>query len=198
MSGRHRSAAPGRGGGLVRRLVPPVLALAAAVALFPGGGTLAAWTDRASVAAEGMSTGRLDLAVDGAGGLDTTHARPDLALQGMVPGESSAATVVVANTGDADLRWSAGVTTDGGLGPALEVELWLGGRAGPDDTTYPRTESCTGGVRLAPGEAVRTDRGASRDLCVRVSLPVATDDAFQGRTTGSVSLRLDAMQVTTP
>jgi predicted ribosomally synthesized peptide with SipW-like signal peptide len=195
VSARHRAAAPTRPG---PRLVAPVLALGAALVLFPTGGTLAAWTDRATVGADGLTTGRLDLAVDGAGGQDTTHARPDLSLQGMVPGESSSATVVVANAGDADLRWSAAVTAGGGLGPALEVELWLGGRASADDTTYPRTESCTGGVRLLPGDPVRTDRGASRDLCVRVSLPATVDDAYQGRTTGSVSLRLDATQVTTP
>ncbi|WP_299058025.1 hypothetical protein [uncultured Nocardioides sp.] len=202
MSGRHRAArtAGGRSGSRPGSRAAPLAAGVGAVLLLvpTAGTTLAAWTDRSTVAGDGFTSGRLDLVVDGRTGLDTTHARPDLALEGMVPGESTAATLSVANGGDADLDWTPTVTTGGGLGPALTVELWLGGRASADDTTYPRTETCTGGTRLLPGRSVRADRGSTRDLCVLATLPTSTDDAYQGRTSGSVTVRLDATQVTTP
>lgn len=186
----HRADRPRRSG----RLVLAVLALlGAAVVLVGGQGTFAYWNDQATVTGDGFSSGTLDLTVDGQQGNPTAYVKTDLALSQMLPGESVARTVTVANAGDVPFTWVPSVTKGGGLGPALTVELWRGATAS-STTAYPRTGSCTGGTLVAPGGApVRLAQGGEQSLCVKVSLPANTLNGFQGKT-GSVTLALTATQ----
>ncbi|WZH53513.1 MAG: SipW-dependent-type signal peptide-containing protein [Nocardioides alkalitolerans] len=202
--GAHRAGRAGRAGplpGAARtRLTRAALASVAAVLLLLGAqGTFAFWSDRATVTGGPITSGSLDLTVDGSQGAPS-YAKTGLTLNGMLPGESVAETVVVRNVGSAPFRWTATVTPGGDLGPALDVQLYLGSATTGDDTTYPRTEGCattttpvvsgTTATRLDPG-AVGT---AGQTLCIRVALPSSVGDAYQARTSGSVSVRLDATQ----
>lgn len=176
-------------------LVAAIVALGIAALLLIGGrGTFAYWNDTATVGGGTFSSGKLDLTVDGAQGNPTAYAETGLALSGMVPGESVAANVVLANAGDADFTWIASASTGGDLGPALAVEVFIGSQSG-DDTSYPRTETCSGTALTLGSTATRLNRTQSSTICVEVTLPAATGNAFQSRTTGSVTLTVDATQV---
>lgn len=182
-----------------KKLLLGALALAAALVLLLGGqGTYAFWNDTATVTGSGFSSGKLDLTVNGAQGNPTAYAATNLTLTGMVPGESVAVSLTIANAGDADFTWVPTVTTGGALGPALDVKVLLAGNQSGDDTTYPRTETCTGGSALTSGTtATRLNRGAAaQTVCVQVTLPATTDNSFQSAPSGSVSLALLATQVT--
>ncbi|WP_447646046.1 SipW-dependent-type signal peptide-containing protein [Nocardioides zeae] len=196
--GEHRA---GRSGSArTDRLTRAALAAVVAVVLLLGArGTFAFWTDRATVTSGPITSGSLDLTVDGAQGVPS-YGKAALTLSGMLPGESVAETVVVRNVGSAPFRWTATVTRGGDLGPALDVQLYLGSVTTGDDTTYPRTEGCattttpvvsgTTATRLDPGAVGAT----GQTLCIRVVLPSAVDNTYQSRTTGSVTVRLDATQ----
>ncbi|WP_340540089.1 TasA family protein [Nocardioides sp. GXZ039] len=179
------------------RMILGALALLGAICLLLGGqGTYAYWTDAATVTGSGFSSGRLDLTVNGQQGNPTAYAATNLSLTTMVPGESVAANLSIANVGDADFTYAPTVSTGGGLGPALEVRMFVGGSETGDDNTYPRTETCAGGTPVASGAvAARLNRGASQTLCVQVTLPASTGNAYQNVTTGSVSIALLATQV---
>ncbi len=176
-------------------LVAAIVALLVAALLLIGGrGTFAYWNDDAAVSGGTFSSGKLDLTVDGAQGNPTAFAETNLALATMVPGESVAANVVLANAGDADFTWTASASAGGDLGPALTVEVFLGSQSG-DDTTYPRTESCSGTAITLGGTATRLNRTQTQAVCVEVSLPTTTGNAFQSKTTGSVTVTVNATQV---
>lgn len=195
-----KHAAP-RPAGRIRpsgRLALAVLALAGAVVVLMGGqGTFAFWTDEATVSTGSLSAGKLDLTVDGQQGRPSPYVKTDLALGAMVPGESVARIVTVANVGDAPLTWVPQVSKGGGLGPALTVEMTVGTGVTVNNTTaYPRTGTCTGGTPIGAGAtSAPLPKGESRQLCVKVTLPASTGNEFQGATGGSVTLALNASQV---
>jgi len=167
----------------------------AALLLVGGQGTFAYWTDSDAVNGSNFSAGKLDLTVDAAQGNPTAYAKTDLTLSAMVPGESVSSNLVLRNAGDADFTWTASASTGGALGPALRVELYTGGAVPADDPTYPREETCSGTL-LSTTTATRLNvAGAAQNLCVKVSLPSTTGDAFQGASTGSVTITLNATQV---
>ena len=141
-----------------------------------------------------FSAGTLDVTVDGAQGNPTAYAETNLALSGMVPGESVAANVVLANAGDADFTWTAAATTGGGLGPALNVEVYLGTQSG-DDSSYPRTETCSGSAIVLGTTTTRLNRSQSQTVCVKVTLPSNAANASQSQTTGSATVTFNATQV---
>lgn len=176
-------------------LAVAILALGVAALLLIGGrGTLAYWTDSTSVAGGNFSSGTLDITVDGAQGNPTAYAETNLALSGMVPGESVAANVVLANPGDADFTWTAAATTGGALGPGLNVEVFLGTQSG-DDTSYPRTETCSGSAIVLGTTATRLNRSQSQTVCLKVTLPSNAANTYQSDTTGSATVTFNATQV---
>lgn len=176
-------------------LLVAVIALGVATLLLVGGrGTLAFWTDSATVGGATITAGTLDLTVDGAQGNPTASATANLALAGMVPGESVASNVVLANAGDVGFNWRASAATGGDLGPTLAVEVYLGSASG-DDTTYPRTETCSGTAVTLGSTSTRLNRGQNATVCVKVTLPVDAANSFQSRTTGSATVTFDATQV---
>lgn len=192
-----RHAAP-RPSGRRGRVLGAVAALAAAAALgMGGGGTAAFWTDTGSVEPGTITSGTLDLRVDGAQGNPTAHVRTDLGLTAMLPGESVARTLAVTNDGDAPFTFTHTTTkaTDK-LSQALVVEVYAGGTASGNGTAYPRAGTCSGSL-VASGQRLggRLEPRTGTTVCVRVSLPVSAPDDVQGVTAGKLSLRLDATQV---
>ena len=178
-----------------------VLGLLGALLVGLGGqGTYAYWADQDGVSGGSFSSGTLDLTVDGAQGNPSSYVKTNLALGSMVPGESVAATLALANPGSVDFTWTATATTGGGLGPAFVVEMYASSTQSGDDTTYPRTEGCTSTTTpVSSGTtSTRLNKGATQNLCVKVTLPTSTGNAFQNQTTGSVSVAIAATQVLTP
>lgn len=177
------------------------MGLLGAVALGLGGqGTHAYWADSDGVSGGSFTSGTLDLTVDGVQGNPTSYVKTNLALGAMVPGESVAAPLVLANAGGVDFTWTATATTAGGLGPALVVEMYANSTETGDDTVYPRTEGCS--VVTTPitsgTTSTRLNKTATHTMCVKVTLPTSAGNAFQNQTTGSVSVTIAATQVLTP
>ena len=217
---RDRLSLPRLGGGRGRRIgarprqestrpakrdisgrVIAVLGLVGAAVIGLGGqGTYAYWTDMDGVSGGSFSSGTLDLTVDGVQGNPASYVKTNLALGSMIPGESVAETLVLANPGSVDFTWTATVATGGGLGPALQVQMWVNSTQSGNDTTYPRTEGCTSTANPVISEttSTRLNRTATQNLCVRVTLPTETGNAFQSQTSGSVSVTIEATQVLTP
>lgn len=182
----------------MRSRVLGVLALLGVAVLGMGGqGTFAFWNDSDTVIGGTFTAGKLDLTVDGQQGNPTAYAKTNLALSAMVPGESVASTLALANAGDADLTYVATVTKAGALAAPLSVELYAGSTETGDDATYPRTEGCTStATPITSGStATRLNRGASQNVCVKVTLPPSTDTSFQSASSGSVTLTIVATQV---
>lgn len=178
-----------------------LLGLLGAVIIGLGGqGTYAYWADSDGVSGGSFSSGTLDLTVDGVQGNPSSYVKTDLALASMVPGESVAATLTLANAGAVDFTWTATATTGGGLGPAFVVEMYASSTQTGNDTTYPRTEGCTStAIPVTSGTtSTRLNKTLTQNLCVKVTLPTSTGNAFQNQTTGSVSITVAATQVLTP
>lgn len=191
---RHRKSHAGS-----RRLVLAAVALLGAVTVLMGGqGSFAFWTAEVVGESASLSSGRFEITLDGTSGTaDDPLVLDDLALDAMVPGESVARTVQVANAGDAPMTWVAGVQKSGALAPALAVELRRGAKAENSGTAYPRTGSCVGGESVQAGQASpRLDAGDTHRLCIRVALPVGTGNEFRGKAGSAVAVRLHATQVT--
>jgi alternate signal-mediated exported protein len=190
---RNRPAKRDVGG----RVIAVLGLVGAAVIGLGGQGTYAYWTDMDGVSGGSFSSGTLDLTVDGVQGNPASYVKTNLALGSMVPGESVAATLALANPGSVDFTWTATVATGGGLGPALQVQMYSNSTQTGDDTTYPRTEACSSTTAPVTSgtTSTRLNQGATHNLCVRVTLPTSTGDAFQNQTTGSVSVTINATQV---
>jgi alternate signal-mediated exported protein len=174
-----------------------VLGLLGALVITLGGqGTYAYWTDLDGVSGGSFSSGTLDLTVDGVQGNPSSYVKTNLALGSMVPGESAASTLAVANVGAVDFTWTATVTTGGGLGPAFVVEIYANSAQSGDDTTYPRNEGCTStATPITSGTtSTRLNKSTSVNVCVKVTLPTNTGNAFQNQSTGSVSVAIAATQ----
>lgn len=183
-----------------RRLMLAALALLAAVLILMGGqGTFAFWTDEASVSTGSFNAGKLDLIVDGQQGKPTAYVKTDLKMDAMLPGESVARIITVANVGDAPLTWVPLVTKSGNgtLGPALTVEMSLSTSGTPTNTTaYPRTGTCPAGATVTSGTtSAPLGKNETRQLCVKVTLPTSTGNGFQSATGGVVTIALNASQV---
>jgi alternate signal-mediated exported protein len=210
MSGHHRRRAEPRQVGAHRRIVDhrsarrdvsgrviAVLGLLGAAVIGLGGqGTYAYWADLDGVSGGTFTSGTLDLTVDGVQGSPSSYVKTNLALASMVPGESVAATLSLANVGAVDFTWTATVTTGGGLGPAFVVELYANSTQSGDDATYPRAETCSStATPITSGTtSTRLNKSSSQNLCVKVTLPTSTGNAFQNQATGSVSVAIAATQ----
>lgn len=198
--GAHRAPPEHRRGRLTRAAVA---AVAAVVLLLGAQGTLSFWSDRATVTGGQFTSGTLNLTVDNQEGNPTPYAKTSLTLTGMLPGESVAAVVQVRNTGTAPFTWTATATTSNtgttDLGPFLTVQMYLGSAA-TNTSSYPRTGTCT--TTTAPvgsgSTSTRLNAGTvgqtGQALCVRVALPSGVLNEAQGKTTGAVTIRLDATQ----
>ena len=194
-AGRHaaprhsaRRTGTGTGGGVRSPRVRAVLAFAVVLALATPG-TYAHWTDEVQVGGTTISSGTLDLRVDGQ---DQVTGYTALDIAPMVPGSSTAAVLTIRNHGTAPLKLTAATSAtnaDGkSLGGALIVKVT--GDAGVSGTapasTCPGPElpgGATGldGPLLSTGMLVAPE--ASEKVCVQLMLPANAPSALQGATT---------------
>ncbi len=206
--GRHTAARP-------RRAPWGRVALSLCVLLGLGSaGTLAYWTDTATVTTGSLQSGTLDLRIDGGAiGPGGTVAKSTLAMTSMVPGESVAVLVAVQNpAGSVGFRYRATAFASGTLAAALRWTTVPGATAVTNTTNAAglRVGSCTGGTpaegvsaatigtTLATATPVVPNRrtvatNAAENVCVLVSLPDVGNE-FQDKT-ASGTLTFDALQV---
>lgn len=164
--------------------------LVAALLLGAGStGTYSYWTDQVRVEGTTITSGTIDLRVDGQ---DTVTASAALDLAAMVPGNSVAAVFPVQNVGTAPLRYhldASATDVDGkGLGAALAVRVTDGAVTGAVPAqTCGGTELATAtgfAADLLPSAAGRTlVTGGSESVCIEATLPLGAPTVLQGATT---------------
>lgn len=193
------------------------------VAVLGATGTVAYWTDTGTITSGTVATGTLDLTAgpstgsEGLGGTGpNNYAHTALALSNMAPGESLAKNLVLRNSGSAALKFNLRIrTTSNDLSGTngLQVQVYDGATAGTVTGSVAegnRNQPCNGGTLVqtisasvtASGNVFVTDprlptTGATRNLCLRVSLPTGAPNSFQGKST-KVVLVPDARQVAAP
>ena len=168
-------------------------------------GTLAYFTDDATMTTGAFTTGKLDLTLDqgtssttvGQGG---TLAKTALGITAMTPGESVAADVVVKNNAGVPFTYKASGKLDAGstFPTAAPVKLTFVVYAGSASNTGTaaasnRTGACTGTLvagattlTTTAQDVISTARtlasDASESICVRVGLATDADNTYQDKT----------------
>ena len=186
---RKRRASRGAGIGSARVRA----ALSLGVVLSVGAtGTFAYWTDSATVSGTTLTAGTIDLKANGS---DNVTGYTTLNLSAMVPGNSTAAVITIANSGTAPLKYTASGTATNADGKDLRSALVVKvtGDATTSGTspavTCPGTALAGSGTALN-GALIPTGRlvaaGASEKVCVQVTLPAAAAATLQGATTSVV------------
>jgi hypothetical protein len=181
-----------------------VCAVVATVLIAHLPGTGAFWAGGTTVDAGPVSSGRLDVkvAADGSAAGDSVTLG-SFGLSDMLPGDSRAATITVTSASiEAPLSFDVRArATTAGLGDVLRIQLWEGG------STVGWSGTCSGGTALGAestlglSDATLTSSrvgplqpGATRTLCVRVSLPATAPASAQGLSS-TISLSFDAVSV---
>ncbi len=184
-------------------------------------GTSAYWTDEAVVDSGTISSGSLDLELQTPGsgtawlhqGNGTSTTDTALALDDLTPGETQAFDLAARNVADVAFTYAVSVDrvepwglVDGGAGSPVTVRFYAGPTArASNDTTHPRTGSCSGTAQSAGAVRVGTssstvvpdrtlDVGSSEQLCAVVGLADDAVTANQGQQ-GAVQLTFTATQV---
>ncbi|SDS29087.1 SipW-dependent-type signal peptide-containing protein [Microlunatus soli] len=179
-------------------------------------GTLAAWSDSATVSAGSFETGTLDLTVgeksaDQLAGQGGSWQHADLSLSDMAPGESVARMLTVGNGGSIALSYNGTVRTGQSLAGAdgLVVSVVEDATAATNTGTQAaanRQGSCTGGSATSvAGDAIGTDPrtihstavdlapDASKTYCVIVKLSADAPNAMQSKSS-TVTVDFNAEQ----
>jgi hypothetical protein len=188
-----------------------VCAVVATVLIAHLPGTGAFWAGGTTVDAGPVSSGRLDVkvAADGSAAGDSVTLG-SFGLSDMLPGDSRAATITVTSASiEAPLSFDVRArATTAGLGDVLRIQLWEGGSASSTgSSTVGWSGTCSGGTALGAestlglSDATLTSSrvgplqpGATRTLCVRVSLPATAPASAQGLSS-TISLSFDAVSV---
>lgn len=173
-------------------------------------GTLAYWTDEATLETGRFRSGTLDITLNdqlaGQGGTWTDDAT---GMTSMVPGESQAFTVRVQRPADSvGFDYAVAATASGDLASALRWSVHPGGRAGSAQTSNGlRTNTCSGEATFSAGTlggnakevvssraALRSGSGAAEEtVCIRVALPADADNTAQGKS-GAATFTFSATQ----
>lgn len=188
MSGRHAAPRPARARG---PWTPAVVAVVGALGLVGGLGTQAYWNDVETVAGQTVTSGSLDLLVDGQQGNPVAYSWTALSMSDMAPGESKAATVTLSNAGTTPFTVAATATASGNLDPHVTARVVTAGAA-TSDNTYPRQETCTGGTQTFDetlGNSGKTviaststmSPGATLVVCVSLTLASNAPNSMQGK-----------------
>lgn len=171
-----------------------------AVACLGVAGTFAYWTDTVPVSGTTITTGTLDLKVNGS---DSLPSYTTLSIADMVPGNSTAAVLTVRNAGTIPLTYYATSTASTNLGSALTTKVT--GAASTDGSGNAKT--CSGSTLPNTGSAfgsslvgTKTDQrslaaSASETICIQATLPSTAASSLQGLTS-NVTLSFEASQVT--
>lgn len=121
-------------------------------------------------------------------------------VSAMMPGDSSTATMTIANAGTAQLRYAMSATATTALGSALQLTVKTQGTscAAFDGTTVLASTALNGAAIGSNAQGAqagdRTLNAASNEvLCFRVSLPLASANTLQGLSS-SATFTFDAEQ----
>lgn len=179
------------------------LALIAVLLLIGGHGSLAFWRSTQNVTGTTISTGSIDLRLDG---VDNTSFS-SLSISAMVPGDTTAGVLVVKNSGRSPLKYTvdASATNGDGKNLASVLVVKVTNAATVTGTGHARTcggTTVSGSTTLGAG-LVPTARtlapGAQETLCFQASLPntppVSTTTTYQSATT-TATFAFHASQVT--
>lgn len=151
--------------------------------------TSAAFSDTATVTA-GFTAGTLDITVDGEQGNPTPYTLTFAGADAMAPGDTVYAPLEVTNVGSVDARLSMATTVDlDGTVPNATADLQLAiahSTAGECDQTVvaadPAPYSPAGPIAGAAFSDEALAAGASRHLCLAVTLPASVTGTGGGRT----------------
>lgn len=222
-SGERR---PTRGGWRAITSVRGRLLLSTGLILgFGAVGTLALWSDTASISSGPITSGTLDLQIGGrhpqAGeiqwdrpGQDSTLRHAVVELDNVSPGESVAMELHVRNAGSTPLTFTGvGRSATDDMSPHLTASTILGGAATNSGTreAVNRSGTCSSGTTwwdrhvlstsetpVTPGgAAVRLDPGERIQVCMLAAFSASAPGSFQGRTT-TITVALRAKQVGAP
>lgn len=176
-------------------------------------GTMAYWTDQATMTAGAISAGTLDLRLNDASTLidqGGTWNNIGFTASSLIPGESVAFSFPVRNDGSAGFRFSATATASGVLAPGLRFTTTYGtsaasnsgspssgNRVGGCGTNTVATSSVTlsgasASVINTPGVTVLS--GALTTVCVIVALDSSAGNALQSAT-GAATYVFNAVQL---
>ncbi len=166
-------------------------------------GTLAYWTDSATLDGGSFVSGNLDIKLGSpAPGVDNNPSQftTDFAMTNMQPGDSKAAIVTVRNSGSIGFTYTAtGVTSGGALASLLSFKVVPGGAlSGTTDCTG--TPSFTGTMASAQN-VITANRplagsGGNESFCVVATLPTGTTTGQN--TSATASFTFNAKQVGAP
>ncbi len=187
LNGQFGSFLSGRTG----RLVMIALLAGALITSVIVGATGAFFTDAQSVGSNLFSTGVLDLS--------TSPTSAVVSFSSMTPGDKVTAPLTVSNSGTMQLRYAIrSTTTENLLATQLDLTVKTGvttcTNAGFDadgSALYgPNSAGLSTGLNLVgdpsqgaqPGDQIM-NASANQVLCIQVSLPISTGNAYQGLTT---------------
>lgn len=153
--------------------------------------SLALFTDSASAAANTFTTGTIHIGINPTATI--------LAANPMMPGDTVNGSVVVTNTGTAQMRYavSGSATNTDGKGLASQITLTIktaDTTGGTTCTAWTGTSLFTGVVPYAEGNLIGTfathpnggrtlGAGLFETLCFRATLPQLTPNAYEGAST---------------
>jgi len=215
----HRTAPRARhrvlGSGRVRALLSLGI-----IAGFGAVGTLAYWTDDATITSSSFTSGRLDVTLNdqlaGAANNGGTTADADFMLAAMIPGESFARTVKVGNAGTVGLTYTAKAWNSGTLASGLRWTVVAGSTASNAGTPAAgnRTGTCSAGTTTATNVTLGTTAGTAttvvtpkrtitatapifENVCVIATLHSGAGNALQG-TSASATFTFNGTQLGAP
>jgi predicted ribosomally synthesized peptide with SipW-like signal peptide len=182
-------------------------------------GTLAYWTDEATITSSSFTTGTLDVALNdalvGAANNGGSISDVNFTLTDMIPGESFARTVKVGNAGSVRLNYTAKAFNAGSLASGLRWTVVAGSTASNSGspTAGDRTGSCSvGGTTTATNVMLGTSAGAAttviatkrtinvtsfENVCVIAKVDSGAANALQG-TSASATFTFNGTQLGAP
>ena len=184
-------------------------------------GTLAYWTDEATITSSSFSTGTLDVTLNGelAGAANNggTTSDVDFTLSNMIPGESFARTVKVGNGGSVAFTYTAKAWNSGALASGLHWTVVAGSTASNSGSPSAgnRTGTCSpGGTTTASNVTLGTSADAAttvitpkrtinatapkfEDVCVIAKVDAGASNALQG-TSASATFTFNGTQLGAP
>jgi predicted ribosomally synthesized peptide with SipW-like signal peptide len=167
-------------------------------------GTYAYWTDSATVSGTTITSGSIDLFVNG-GNNDTAFTT--MSLSNMVPGNSAAGVITVKNNGNSPLTYyvdGAASNADGkGLGAAMTVKVTADATRSGSSPNW----TCAGSALANTGSSFSANlvqsanprmlaAGASETLCIQATLPSSVTGTGLQNASTNVSFTFNASQLT--
>lgn len=161
-------------------------------------GTLAYWTDDATLTGGTFTAGTLDIKLSG---VDNNPAAftTSFAMTNMQPGDSKSASVSVQNAGSLDFTYTATGTAPGALNSTLVFRVVPGGTVSGNTCTG-GTETYNAGLSAGSTGVITSNRplaaGANETFCVTATIPNGATTG-QGQST-TASFTFNAKQVGAP